>query len=147
MKSLYIILMLMVGSVEAATYIDISGISKHSKESYSYVTREFNEINTGAGLTVDISDNSSVSIGRYKNSFWRKTNYIIYNRDFYSTDNLRFGGSVGLASGYDINHNIFVMIPTLSIGDKYRLKFGFIPKRGPETSTAIFVNASIRISE
>lgn len=158
MKISLIILLLISPTLSAETRLDIHGLSYHSVDTYDHEYNytdvtivhkdiKYNSVNKGAGITQDITDKLSISIGSYENSYWRPTVYALTNYNFYtfyygnSESEIKLGGSLGLVTGYH-NKTLLVMVPTVHFNI---LKIGVIPKLSRETTNSLFISLSVRI--
>ena len=106
--------------------------SNHSQPGYfdrnGY--REFNENNTGGGITYEIDNNVEVLGGFFKNSY---NNTAVYGGFDFHTSRARYvsvGVALGPITGYkDTPQNAYWMVlPNVVFGnDKVRTKIGYIP--------------------
>ena len=118
--------------------LDVNGYSWHSRDIYTSggMSREYNSMNTGLGLTKQVSNHVDVSAGVYENSYYKTSVYGCANF------HLNFGGgalivrpgvSVGIVTGYDNtpdNTGVVrpIVLPSLvaSFND-FGVRFGFVP--------------------
>ena len=134
-----LILILVTSVTTADTYLDIHGVSKHLN-----TTTKYNENNTGIGITHDLNENTYISIGGYRNSMDKHSNYILYGYRLLNTKYFDINLQDGLVTGYT-NIPIPAFLPIISIGDKYKLNIGTIPAINGITPAVIFFNTSIKL--
>jgi len=140
MKYLLLTLSLLLAApAQAATYIDIHGISKHFN-----TTEVWNEKNYGLGITEDQSKNSSTSFGIYKNSLSRTSVYAYYNYYIPVNKYVRIGALVGLTTGYNIPIAPMAA-PLISLGNDYRVNIGMLPEIPNVTPAVIFMNFQVKL--
>jgi len=90
-------------SAEGDTWLGVNGLSYHFARD-----RGYNERNSGLGFEHHITDNWAVAGGSYKNSYFRRSNYMgaVYTPWHYGTpDGLKasIGGALWFVSGYEEN--------------------------------------------
>lgn len=129
------ILIFFILPVQAETALEIHGLSKHYGTS-----QKFNEKNIGIGLTFN-----KLSIGTYKNSLYKQSNYIAYELPKVFYKNIHFGLDVGLVTGY--NGSVApLVLPAVTIDTfgKTFLKFRVLPAIGDITPAVASVSAGIK---
>ena len=142
--------------------LDVNGWSRHSNDTYKYQGKrhEYNEQNTGLGLTYGISKHFEASTGFYENSYYRTSVYgaVMIKRNIYLDGGfiVTHGIQIGLATGYadtpaHAAYFQFVAMPVVRLA--YRrtgVTIGYIPRvnqdNGVPVST-IVVQANIRIGK
>lgn len=127
---------------QAATWLDIHGLSKH----YHNTEQVFNEVHPGVGITVDLSEDSALSVGTYYNSLYKQSAYLTYTKTVYSyKDVVRLNLQAGLATGY-LSNVIVTATPVISFGGDKRLNIGVIPPVEGLTPMVVFANISVRLN-
>ena len=102
MRLLIAILFLITTSASAETYIQINGVSVHTRPG-------FNGFNYGAGIEQTITDRWTVAGGWYRNSDYRGSAYGYARYSVYNNGPWNLGIAGGLATGYDP----YTVAPTL----------------------------------
>lgn len=87
----------------------------------------YNEKNNGLGIEVHHNPDFRSGFGFYKNSYYRDTVYLFATFVPAQIGDVRFGGSVGIVTGY-LKHPAWVLIPTASYEyDRFGFNIGFTP--------------------
>lgn len=129
-KSSIAICLLLSSAVHAETYLDVHGLSKH------FSAEQFNEVNTGVGITHYIQQDRSIMIGTYYNSIKQQSVYALYGWHYGP-----FSLHAGAVTGY--NYPIVPAItPQVHIGP---LTIGALPPVPGETPAVIYTYFSLRI--
>lgn len=80
---------------QAQTSIQLHGLSKHSG------TTRYNETNAGVGIRHQVSDDWSVQVGTYRNSYYKRTTYLAGNwTPVQLADGIKAGAFIGVGTGY-----------------------------------------------
>ena len=102
MRLLIAILFLITTSASAETYIQINGVSVHTRPG-------FNGFNYGAGIEQTITDRWTVAGGWYRNSDYRGSAYGYARYSVYNNGPWDIGVAGGLVTGYEP----YTVVPTL----------------------------------
>ena len=87
--------LVLVSTAASAEYaMVVHGLSKHTG------TVAYNEHNLGVAIRKQTSEDLSIQIGTYKNSYNKQSVYGIANWQLVRVGNLSFGAFGGVASGY-----------------------------------------------
>lgn len=95
MKAALLAAVLLFSLPAQADRLWLHGLSDHASPG------EYNEVNEGLGVELQVTDRASVEFGRYRNSFERPTRYVIGHYEFARRGLWRFGGALGTADNYD----------------------------------------------
>ena len=82
-----------VSAVSAQTYVQLNGLSVHSKPGY-------NGGNYGIGIEHSVTKEWNIAAGGYYNSEYRFSSYAYGRRSFYSYGAWDLGIGLGLVTGY-----------------------------------------------
>lgn len=118
----------------SSTWLQLGGISHHLDRS-----RNFNEKNWGIGIEhklskdnpIAIGDDSSISVGQYRNSIDKTSHYLLYNWKPLHLGPVSVGVMAGAVDGYHLNKGgpIPLVLPVASIeGRHVGANFMCVPK-------------------
>lgn len=119
--------------IHAAPWIEIHGLSKHGKNTYSTETgvHQYNEVNLGMGAMFKMNNNVEAGFGFFRNSYNINTFYA--GGDIH-TDNrapVRLGLSFAIVDGYQntpASSNVMILPNlTITLTEHLRIKMGVIP--------------------
>ena len=139
MKYLILLLLISCTPAHAAVYLEVHGLSKHFN-----TTEEFNEVNSGIGISFDIDEHSAVSTGVYKNSLDGQSVYLNYAISYPVHKYVRIGLITGMVTGYFIPL-IPTILPIVVIGDENRFQFGALPAIKNITPAVVFMSYQRRL--
>lgn len=93
----------------------------------------YNEVNPGLGYEHVINDDVTIALGYYQNSYYRHSNYLLYQWQplHYKTSKLgawKLGLSMGQVTGYTTRTFNPVVLPTLTYQyERVGFNIGFLP--------------------
>jgi Antimicrobial peptide resistance and lipid A acylation protein PagP. len=93
--------------------------------------RNFREQNYGIGLEHKLSENSSVSVGYYRNSIDKDSYYAAYAYQPLKAGPVKIGALAGVVTGYPLNNGgpIPMLLPLASIeGKRMGVNLTYVPK-------------------
>ena len=119
-------------------WINIHFAANHEVETYwnldSKTWEDYNNVNPGLGLEYEMSNHWSAKAGMYKNSLNSNSAYAGANLHTAYGDGVSVGLNLGLATGYEAEHDtpvVPVIMPNLNIQiDKIRFEVGVLPGIG-----------------
>lgn len=114
--------------------------SYHLKPSSDYGAKTpWNEANYGVGLKYTFDNNHSISVGEYKNSIYKKSNYVFYNIPLFNVnDSISINVNLGAITGYSYAVTP-ALLPELSIKMTETISFNIVivPEVKNVTTSAI----------
>jgi len=141
-------------------WLTVGGFSYHS-------SGDFNQVNPGLGveLPFNYSEGTTFSVGFYKNSYDRRSNYAAFNTSLVKSDHYSLGLSYGVVSGYgtwekkyhyERNKNEYayeyhdkwkaVVLPTLTLEyDNIGVNVMFIPKIEAKGTNALALQFKVKL--
>lgn len=93
----------------------------------------YNEVNPGLGYEHVINDDVTIALGYYQNSYYRHSNYLLYqwqplHYDTSKYGNWKLGLSMGQVTGYTTRTINPVILPTLTYQyERVGFNIGFLP--------------------
>jgi hypothetical protein len=135
-KILTIFLIILNTNIQAATYVQLNGVSIHDASG-------FNGFNYGIGIEQTVSENWNFAAGWYKNSEYRGSTYAYGRYTLHKTENWDFGVGVGLVTGYKTMNVMPMIFPEIC----YEYFCGiFIPKVNQYGANAFGLHLRIPIN-
>lgn len=112
--------------------LQITGVSQHAS------SQSFREGNPGLGLRYDLSDAWSLQSGWYRNSYNRRSNYVVAQWQPLTVGPVKAGVFAGYVSGYDLRVPAAAGLMLTTRTSPLSLTMRLVPGIGKHTTTLSF---------
>jgi len=109
----------------------VYNVASYHTDSRTYVdagvTKTYNQVNTGFGISYDFTKNITGEIGQYRNSQAVNSNYAAF--DFHTSNKtFNIGVGVGAVTGYKYSKYTPAVLPNVTATfDDVKLRVGYVP--------------------
>lgn len=133
---------------KAADYsLVVHGLSRHATTHDPDTGKRWREVNPGLGLRIGLSDELSAQAGAYRNSQNRNSAYLIADYLPIEISGVRFGGALGLATGYRVSPvmPVAAFVARWQTDAAVSITLRFVPPKVPKVTSVVAIEIGIRL--